>query len=110
MSKLNEEFERAEATLGKTQMQQEKTQHLLDRAEAEVEQLQERIERQAQEIRRVRLIFLVLYFEMTLYYLCFMFRSKVTKTRSRKKSILFRIKWTNLKDKLFAFRRNETTR
>lgn len=51
--KLREELERTQATLGKSQLHQEKIQNTCDKAQSDVEHLQERMEKATNEIRRV---------------------------------------------------------
>lgn len=55
MDKLREEIERTQATLGKSQLQQDKLQNSLDKAQTEVDHLQERLDKQNAESRRLQL-------------------------------------------------------
>lgn len=50
---MREEIERTQATLGKSQLQQEKLQNSLDKAQNEVDHLQEKLDKATGEIRRV---------------------------------------------------------
>lgn len=49
-------MERTQATLGKSQLHQEKIQNTLDKAQSDVDHLQEKLEKATNEIRRVRII------------------------------------------------------
>jgi uncharacterized membrane protein (DUF106 family) len=54
VEKVREELERCQSTLGKLQLQQEKTQQGYDKAQNDVDRLQERLDKALVESRKVR--------------------------------------------------------